>query len=111
MALLDEQREQLWKQVVERWEDPATHGAFLEHCQRTESLSDAAARYRGMAGDRDRGPDAQRRLQGVVLLATQAMLAQRTPPRRGVPSWLLASVAALCALGVGYTLLRLMQMG
>jgi hypothetical protein len=109
MALLDEQRERLWKRVVDHWEDTSTHGAFLEYCQRTGALSDAATRYRGMAGDRDRGPEAQRRLQGVVLLATQAMMAERTPPRRGLPAWLVALAALLCSVGVGYTLFRLLM--
>lgn len=111
MALTDEQQDLLWKRVVERWEDPTTHGAFLEHCQRTRALSDAAARYRGMVGDRDRGPDAQRRLQGVVLLATQAMMADRTQPPRGLPSWLVALAVVLSVAGVGYTLFRLLQLG
>ncbi|MCS6898685.1 MAG: hypothetical protein RMJ98_02865 [Myxococcales bacterium] len=111
MALLDEQREQLWKRVVDNWEDAATHGAFLEYCQRTGALSDAATRYRGMSGDRERGPEAQRRLQGVVVLAIQAMMAERTPPHRGLPAWLVALSALLCAVGVGYTLFRLYTMG
>jgi hypothetical protein len=101
---MDEQREQLWKRVTTQWDDPGTHGAFLEYCQRSGALSDAASRYRGMAGDRERGPEAQRRLQAVVLLATQAMMVDRTPPRRGTPTWLTALIGVLCALGVGYTL-------
>ena len=109
MPLLDEQRELLWKRVVDRWDDDAAHGVFLEYCQRSGSLSDAAARYRGMAGDRDRGPEAQRRLQAVVLLATQAMMAQRSSPPRGSPPWLLALVVLLCLSGVGFTLLQLLR--
>lgn len=102
--MLDEGRESLWKQVVTRWDDPATHGAFLEYCQRTGGLSDAAARYRGMAGDHERGEDARRRLAGVVILATQALEVTRSAPARGVPTWLTVCVGAICLLTVGYTL-------
>ena len=61
--------EALWKNVVDRWDDEHTHGAFLEHCQNTDQLVEAAVRYRGMAGDRERGDAAQKRLQGVAILA------------------------------------------
>ncbi len=109
--LNDEQKELLWKRVTDQWDDPAAHGSFLEYCQRAGALSDAAARYRGMAGDRERGPEAQRRLQAVVLLATQAMMADRMPPQQGPPGWLSVVTFALCAAGVGYTLFRLLGAG
>ncbi len=106
--MLDEGRESLWKQVVTRWDDPTTHGAFLEYCQRTGGLSDAAARYRGMSGDHERGEEARRRLTGVVILATQALEVTRSPPIRGVPTWMTVLVGAVCLLVVGYTLSRMM---
>lgn len=102
----DEHLETLWKQVTSDWGNPAAHGAFLEYCQRAGALSDAAARYRGMAADRERGPEAQRRLQAVVLLATQAMMVSRSTPRRGVPLWFNVLVAVGCVLGAGYVMLR-----
>lgn len=110
MPLLDEQRESLWKCVVERWDEEATHATFLEYCRRTDALSDAATRYRGMSGDRDRGPEAQRRLQGVVVLATQAMMTQRSSPPQKAQSWLFVLVAVLCSVGVGYSLFRLLSL-
>ncbi len=106
--VVDEQREFLWKRVTEDWQDDAAHGAFLEHCQRTRALSEAATRYRGMTGDRERGPEAQKRLQTVVFLATQAMMAEPPRPRQnGVPRWLTVLVAITCGLAVSYTLWRL----
>ena len=74
--------EALWKHVVNHWEEEASHGAFLEHCQRTDQLAEAAARYRGMTGDRDRGPLARKRLQGVTILALAKLEASRTPRRQ-----------------------------
>lgn len=80
-ALPDAALEALWKNVVDRWADDAAHAAFLEHCQRTGQLAEAAARYRGMTGDHARGQAAQKRLQGVATLAVLSLEASRTPPR------------------------------
>jgi hypothetical protein len=70
--------EALWKCVVDDWDDDATHGAFLEHCQHADLLHEAAVRYRGMTGDRERGQSAEKRLQGVALLAMARLESTRT---------------------------------
>lgn len=70
--------EALWKSVLDHWEDDRAHGAFLEHCQRAGMLVEAAVRYRGMAGDRERGPSAQKRLNSVALLAMAELEQHRT---------------------------------
>jgi hypothetical protein len=71
--------EALWKRVLDAWEDDGTHGAFLKHCQDTDQLLEAAVRYRGMAGDRARGPAAEKRLKAVALLAMTRLEASRVP--------------------------------
>ena len=71
--------EALWKHVLDHWDEDKAHGAFLEHCRSAGQLAEAAARYRGMTGDRDRGPVAQKRLQGVLVLAMAALESTRTP--------------------------------
>ncbi len=71
----------LWKNALDRWDDDRAHAAFLDHCQRTGQLAEAAARYRGMTGDRSRGPSAEKRLHGVATLALLALEASRTTPR------------------------------
>jgi hypothetical protein len=76
----DASLEALWKNALDSWEDDRTHAVFLEHCQRTGQLAEAAARYRGMTGDRSRGPTAEKRLQGVATLAVLALEASRTSP-------------------------------
>jgi hypothetical protein len=73
--------EALWKNVLDRWEEDSAHAAFLDHCQRTGHLAEAAARYRGMTGDRTRGPAAEKRLHGVATLAILALEASRSSPR------------------------------
>jgi hypothetical protein len=75
--------EALWKRVADAWEQDETHGAFLRHCQETGQLLEAAVRYRGMAGDRERGPDAERRLKAVALLAMAQLESSRAPSAQG----------------------------
>ena len=70
--------EALWKNVLDHWDEDKAHGAFLEHCRHENQLAEAAARYRGMTGDRERGPSAQKRLQGVLVLAMAALESTRT---------------------------------
>ena len=79
---MDASFDALWKHVLDHWDDDKAHGAFLEHCQRTGSLAEAAARYRGMKSDRERGAVAEKRLAGVAVLALTTLEASRTPPPR-----------------------------
>ena len=72
--------EALWKQVVADWENDKAHAAYLELCNAKNRLAEAAARYRGMAGDRERGPTAEKRLQVVLALAMAQLETLRTPP-------------------------------
>jgi hypothetical protein len=64
----------LWKKVVDHWKDDTSHAKFLQHCQTTEQLAEAAARYAGMRGDRDRGRVAEKRLEAVTVSATRPVL-------------------------------------
>ncbi len=79
--IADAALEALWKNVVQRWDDDAAHGAFLEHCRASGRLDEAAVRYRGMAGDRERAAGAEKRLKAVALLALAQLETSRTPPR------------------------------
>ena len=78
--MADAALEALWKNVLDRWEEDRAHGAFLEHCQATDQLAEAAARYRGMKGDHERGAIADKRLAGVAIVALAKLEATRTRP-------------------------------
>jgi hypothetical protein len=69
----------LWKKVLDEWEDDKRHAAFIEHCRAVGGLAEAAARYRGMAGDRERGPEAEKRLKSILAVALVELEALRTP--------------------------------
>ena len=74
----DETLEALWKNTLDHWEEDKAHSAFLSYCQESDQLAEAAARYKGMTADRDRGQSAQKRLQGIAMLAIARLEATRT---------------------------------
>lgn len=74
--------EALWKQVIERWEDDSAHRAFVDYCEKSDKLVEAAVRYRGMAGDRERGDAARKRLGAIAVLAMAKLETLRSPDRR-----------------------------
>ena len=92
--------EALWKRVLDHWDEDRAHGAFLEHCQLSDQLAEAAARYRGMKGDRDRSAVAEKRLAGIAIVALAKLETTRSPPRvstRGTGSLILAASFGLAA--------------
>ena len=106
--MTDPALEALWKKVVDDWSNDATHGAFLEYCESTNQLLEAAVRYRGMKGDHVRGPVAEKRLAAIALLAVAGLERERSEPipaRKNVALWIVvvfflaASLALLTALG------------
>jgi CHASE2 domain-containing sensor protein len=76
--------EALWKKTLDDFDDESAHAAFIDHCQATRQLLEAAIRYRGMAGDHARGRIAARRLTAIATLAVADLETARTPERRGV---------------------------
>jgi hypothetical protein len=107
--MVDATLEALWKNVLDHWDEDAPHAVFLQHCQATEQLAEAAARYAGMRGDRDRSEVAKKRLEAVTVLATSAMIASRSSPRRGLPSWMVVAVLMLFGAAAGYAMLRALR--
>jgi hypothetical protein len=85
--------EALWKHVLDDWEEDAAHGAFLEHCQRADQLVEAAVRYRGMKGDRERGKSAEKRLAGVAMLALAMLESSRSTPQAASSRGAIALIA------------------
>jgi hypothetical protein len=79
--MADSALETLWKHALDHWDSEAAHRAFLEHCQKTEQLVEAAVRYRGMKGDHARGPVAERKLTAITALAFAQLESARTPER------------------------------
>lgn len=94
--------EALWKNVLDHWDEDRAHGAFLELCQATDQLAEAAARYRGMKGDRDRSVAAEKRLAGIAIVALAKLEATRSkaPRTRSTGSLVLAAALGLASVGI-----------
>jgi hypothetical protein len=71
--------ELLWSRVLDDWGEPKTHHALLEYALTAQKLPEVAGRYRALRDDPDKGAEAKKRLDGVVLAATQLLMASATP--------------------------------
>ncbi|MEO7038324.1 MAG: hypothetical protein ABI548_30420 [Polyangiaceae bacterium] len=89
--------EALWKNVLDHWDEDRAHDAFLELCQATDQLAEAAGRYRGMKGDRNRSAVAARRLAGIAIVALAKFEATRSKAPRARRT---AGFIAAAALGL-----------
>lgn len=92
--------EALWKNVLDHWDEDRAHGAFLELCQATDQLAEAAGRYRGMKGDRNRSAVAERRLAGIAIVALAKLEATRSkvPRARRMTSFVLGAAFGLASV-------------
>jgi len=80
--MADSALETLWKHALDHWDNDAAHRAFLEHCQKSDQLVEAAVRYRGMKGDHARGALAEKKLTAITALAFARLESSRTPGRK-----------------------------
>jgi len=103
MTALDD----LWKDVLEGWDDDRPHAALIAYGQSTESLGRVAALYAGLRDDSTRGEGARKRLQQVTLCAQMAMAATKHARAPGLPRWFTAAVALFFGSLVAYVLFRL----
>jgi hypothetical protein len=94
--------EALWKRVLEAWDDDKPHQAVLTYALETERLPDIAGRYRKLVDDPEKGARAKKKIDGIVVAATQLLMATKTPPREKVPWPWTASVAAVFVLVVAF---------
>ncbi len=94
--------DKLWERVVEAWDDEKVHGAFLDYAIRAQKLPDAAGRYRGLKDDPEKAERAKKKLDGIVLAATQMLMSMKTPPRTKVPLSMTLSAFAVCIILLGW---------
>lgn len=90
----------LWKRVTDAWDDDRTHAAALDHALRAQQLPQLSGLYRALVDDPDKGPSAKKRLDAIVVAATQMLLSMKTPAPGKVP-WPIT----LSAVGVSVLLL------
>jgi hypothetical protein len=88
----------LWKRVVERWDEDKPHQAILKFAIDTQRLPDLAGRYRKLKDDPAKEARAQKKIDGIVIAATQMLMSMKTTPRPKIPWQWTASVAVVCFL-------------
>jgi hypothetical protein len=84
----------LWKRVTEAWEDDRTHAAALDHALRAQQLPELSGRYRALVDDPEKGAAARKRLDAIVVAATQRLMSM---PGK-VPLSITLSAVGVCAL-------------
>jgi hypothetical protein len=92
----------LWDRVLSAWDDDKAHAALLDHALRTQTLPDIAGRYRGLVDDPARGERAKKKLDAIVIAATQSLLAMKTPRPEKIPLSITLTAFAVCALLLGW---------
>jgi len=81
--------ETLWARVLEDWSNEKTHGAFLEFVIREKMLPDAAGRYRAIKDEGgDRSALAKKKIDAIVIAATQMLTEAKTPPPEKNNRWM-----------------------
>lgn len=101
--------EALWEKVLASWDDDKVHGSLLEYAITSERLPDIAGRYRALKDDPDKGTRAQKRLDAIVLAATQMMMSMKTPESAAIPksiTWSAFGIFLCVMLFLAYAFLR-----
>lgn len=99
--------EALWSKAVEDWDNDKPHAALLSHALDKQMLPELAGRYRKLQEDPEKGARAKKKIDGIVVAATQMLMATKTPPPTKTPlSWTL-SAAALLALIIALVFYKL----
>ena len=92
----------LWARVIEAWDEDKPHQAALSYAIEKEMLPEIAGRYRKLISDPEKGERAQKKINGIVVAATQMLMATKTPAREKLPWQWTASVAAFMVLVVSF---------
>lgn len=88
--------EALWARALEDWNEPKTHAALLEYALTAQRLPDLAGRYRALKDDPEKGTLAKKRLDAIVVAATQMLMSTATP--RGEKPKLLSAFTVVTAI-------------
>jgi hypothetical protein len=86
----------LWKRVLREWDDGQVHAVLLEHALRTQALPEIAGRYRALVDDPQKGEIAKKKLDAIVMAATEMLMSMKTPKPGKVPLPITLSAFAVC---------------
>ncbi len=83
----DEHLFALWRSVLEAWADEGRHATALSYALSTNQLPSLAGLYRKLREDPDKSAKAKAQTEKIIVAATQAMLATKTPRQSGTSFW------------------------
>ncbi|MDP9002257.1 MAG: hypothetical protein M3O46_19360 [Myxococcota bacterium] len=92
----------LWMRVLERWDDEHLHAALLELALGTQALPEIAGRYRALVDDPEKGEVAKKKVDAIVIAATQMLMSMRTPKPGKVPLPITLSAFAICMVTLSW---------
>lgn len=85
--------EALWSKAMEDWDNDKPHQALLSHALDKQMLPELAGRYRKLQEDPEKGARAKKKIDGIVIAATQMLMATKSPPPTKTPwSWTISAV-------------------
>lgn len=90
--------EALWDRVLEAWDDDKPHQAALSYAIQSGQLPEIAGRYRALVDHPEKGARAKKKIDGIVIAATQMLMEMKTPKVEKIPWQWTASVAVICAI-------------
>ncbi len=94
--------EALWDRALVAWDDDKVHAALLDHALRAQRLPDLAGRYRAVSEDPARGPLATKKIDAIVVAATQSLFAMKTPKVEKVPLPITLTAFGICIFLLGW---------
>jgi hypothetical protein len=96
----DEGFDALWAKVIEDWGDEKRHAAILAYALETENLPELAGRYRALKDDPEKGAYAQKRIDAIVVSATQMLASMKTPPppKQNKPLTIAVAIVSACVI-------------
>ena len=100
--------EALWKRCVEAWDDDKPHQAILQHALKAEKLPDLAGRYRALKDDPEKKERAEKKINGIVLAATQMLMATKTPAVTKTPWQWTATALVMFVVVIGFLAWKLL---
>lgn len=101
--------EALWTRVLDSWDDDKPHVAILEHALRTEMLPELAGRYRKQKDVQGHEERAKKKLDAIVIAATQMLMAMKTEKPEKAPWQLTAGVAVVCVLVLVWVAFKILK--
>jgi hypothetical protein len=97
----------LWERVLSGWDDEGAHAAVLDHALRSHALPELAGRYRVLVSDTSKAEIAKKKLDAIVIAATQMLMSMKTPKPGGVPLPITLSAVAVSVLLLAWLALAL----